>query len=154
MDEAEYLKSRLDDQIAWYSNKSQAAQKAYKRLRTFEIVGAALVPFLAAYADESVAVQVALGLLGVLLAVGAGLLSLSNYQERWLEYRTTCETLRHEKYLAVTRTDPYDGAEPFKLLVQRVESLISKENSAWAQTTRADVLERQAPKAAGPPADG
>lgn len=137
MDEQEYLASRLDDQIAWYDRKSQAAQKGYQRLRAFEIVGAAIVPFLAAYAAESGAVRAALGILGVLLAAGAGLLSLHQYQERWLEYRTTCESLRHEKYLFMTRTDPYDRAEPFKLLVQRVESLISKENSAWAQTTRA-----------------
>lgn len=137
MDEQEYLTSRLDDQIAWYDKKSQAAQGRYKQLRTFEIAGAAIVPFLAAYACKSLYVRVALGLLGVLLAVSAGLSSLHHFQERWLEYRTTCETLRHERYLFLTRADPYHGAEPFKLLVQRVEGLISKENSAWAQTTRA-----------------
>lgn len=149
MDEQEYLKSRLDDQIAWYDKKSQAAQRRYKQLRTFEIVGAATVPLLAAYADTSIAVRAALGLLGVLLAVGAGLLSLHNYHERWLEYRTICETLRHEKYVFVTRTDPYDGPEPFKLLVQRVESLISKENSAWAQTTRTATSPPKPPETAG-----
>jgi hypothetical protein len=37
MDEQEYLTSRLDDQIAWYDKKGQAAQKGYKRLRTFEV---------------------------------------------------------------------------------------------------------------------
>lgn len=136
MDQTEYLESRLDEQIAWYDHKSRAAQKGYKRLRTFEIFGAAVVPFLAAYADKSFEVRVLLGLLGTLLAIGAGLLSLEQFQERWLEYRAICESLRHEKYLFVTGTDPYHEDDAFRHLVQRVESLISKENSGWVQASR------------------
>ncbi|HFC76762.1 MAG TPA: DUF4231 domain-containing protein, partial [Candidatus Moranbacteria bacterium] len=42
------------------------------------------------------------------------------------------ESLKHEKYLFLTKSEPYDIDEPFKLLVQRVESLISKENTNWS----------------------
>jgi len=138
MDEQEYLKSRVDDQVQWYDKRSQAAKNRYRRLRIFEIVGAAVVPFLAAYADKSVVVQVALGLLGVLLAVGAGLLSLDRYQEQWVEYRAASEALVREKTLFLTKTPPYDGAEPFKLLVQRAEAIMATENRSWMQAFRGD----------------
>ena len=138
MDEQEYLKSRLDDQVAWYDKKSQAAKRSYQRLRTFEIVAAAIIPFLAAYASRYVAVQVVLGVVGVALAVAGGLLSLHRHQEQWVGYRTAGETLLHERFLFQTRAAPYDGEQPFQLLVQRAEAAMSTENTAWVQASRTD----------------
>jgi hypothetical protein len=51
--------------------------------------------------------------------------------EKWIEYRTTTETLKHEKYLYFTNSLPYANDDTFVLLVERVERLISKENSRW-----------------------
>jgi hypothetical protein len=39
--------------------------------------------------------------------------------------------LKHEKFLFLTGAEPYNVAEPFGLFVNRVESLISKENTQW-----------------------
>lgn len=133
----EYINQRLDAQISWYDNKSVSARKWFKRLRSTEIICAAAIPCLAGYTDLSVAAKVAVGLLGAIVVVLAAFLSLNQYQENWIEYRTTCESLKHEKHLFMTQVDPYDIEERFSLLVQRVESLISKENSAWSQYTRA-----------------
>ena len=66
-----------------------------------------------------------------LLAAITAILGLYKFQENWLEFRTTCESLKHEKYLFLTKSEPYDQEESFRLLVDRVESLISKENTAW-----------------------
>lgn len=137
MDEAEYMKQRVDEQIAWYDAKSSSAQRGFKALRITEIIGAATLPFLTPYSADSLGIRIAIGVIGVVLAVGAGLLSLFQMQERWSEYRNTCESLRHEKYLYLTKSEPYDADRPFQLFVNRVESLISKENSSWAQATRA-----------------
>ncbi|MBV9496008.1 MAG: DUF4231 domain-containing protein [Acidobacteria bacterium] len=137
MDEAEYLKERVDEQIAWYDGKSRSAQRGFKALRITEIVGAATLPFLTPYSADSFNIRITIGVIGVVLAVGAGLLSLFQMQERWSEYRNTCESLRHEKYMYLTKSEPYDADRPFQLFVNRVESLISKENSSWAQATRA-----------------
>ena len=54
----------------------------------------------------------------------------------FVAYRTTCESLRHEKYLYLTCSEPYNIKEPFSLLVNRVETLISKENTNRAQYMR------------------
>jgi len=64
----------------------------------------------------------------------ASLLGLLNRQEHWIEYRATGESLRREKLLFHTQTEPYDKDDAFHLLVQRVEALSSKENAEWAQS--------------------
>jgi len=71
--------------------------------------------------------------LGLLITFITGVVTLYKFQENWIEYRTTCESLRHEKFLFLTQGDPYDIEDSFKLLVQRVENLISRENTQWAQ---------------------
>jgi len=133
MNEEEYLESRLDDQIAWYNKKSQQNQRWYKRLRLIEIVAACTVPLLAGYVIDLQPLRYVIGILGLLIAVISGVIALYKFQENWTEYRTTCESLQHEKYLYLTRSEMYGSANPFPLLVQRVEALISRENSKWSQ---------------------
>jgi len=133
MNEEEYLKNRLDDQIDWYDRKSSQNQKSFKRLQFILIIAAASIPFISGYVDDLYYLQYLLGGIGVVIAAITGMLSLYKFQENWTAYRTTCESLRHEKYLYLTKTDPYRGKNAFNLLVQRVEMLISKENSSWGE---------------------
>lgn len=134
MDENEYVQSRLDDQIAWYDRKCRLNHKWYKALRVIELVAAASVPFLAGYiTDTSVYLKVIVGFLGLLIASITGLMSLYHFQELWIQYRITCETLKYEKYLFLTKTDPYDIDKPLPLLVKRVEALASEEHIRWVQ---------------------
>ena len=132
MDEEKYIKERLDDQIDWYDQKSKRSQNWFKSLRVIEIVAAATIPFLAGYAtDTSPELKVIIGLLGVIIALVAGIISLNKFQETWVEYRTTSEMLKHHKYLFLTKSSPYETGDAFQALVQTVEALISKENSNW-----------------------
>lgn len=133
MEVKQYINERLDDQIEWYDKKSQISQKRFKRLKIVEIFSAALIPFLVAYADTSSSVQFLVGSLGIAIAVIAGLLSLYKFQENWIEYRNTAETLKHQKYLFEASCAPYDQEDSFKKLVQICEGIISKENSNWSQ---------------------
>jgi len=138
MNEEQFLKERVDNQINWYDKKSQFNQRCYKWLRVGEIVAAAAIPFLAGYmSDKNPAIPVVVGLLGCIIAIIAGIAALYQFQENWAEYRTTCESLRHEKYLFLTQTEPYNVDNPFPLFVQRVESLVSTENTKWSQLIRA-----------------
>ena len=130
--EDEYLQQRLEDQISWYSKKSQSNQRWFKVLRLIEIISAAFIPFLAGIGGSLLGYQIIVGALGVIIAICAGLLALNKYQENWVEYRTTAETLKHEKYLFSTKCAPYNKEDAFCILVQRVEGLISKENSQWS----------------------
>jgi CHASE3 domain sensor protein len=96
MGEAEYLAQRLDDQINWYEKKSAANQTSYKRLRLIEIIAAASIPLLAGYRQESVPVGMTIGVLGLIVAVLAGIVSLYRFQENWNEYRAVAESLKQE----------------------------------------------------------
>lgn len=76
------------------------------------------------------------GLIGVGIAIITASLGLYQFEQNWIEYRTTCESLKKEKYLFLTKTEPYDAVdENLALLVRRVEMLVSKENTNWAQYT-------------------
>ena len=134
MDEKEYIDSRVDNQITWYDRKSTINKKWHIGLRIAEIVSAALIVLftggLSSHPEWSVYVVSGLG---VIVAIGVGITSLFHFQENWIQYRSTCETLRHEKYLYATRVTPYDVSDPFTLFVNRIESLISKEHTAWSQ---------------------
>ncbi|MDZ7751424.1 MAG: DUF4231 domain-containing protein [Gammaproteobacteria bacterium] len=134
MDEEHYLRDRLEDQIEWYDAKSQWNQKWFKRLQVFQLIAAASIPFLAGYiAPDGFWRKFTVGVLGLTIAAAGAVAGFYKFQENWIEYRTTCEALRHEKYLFLTKTEPYDAERPFDLLVKRVEAQISKENSNWSQ---------------------
>lgn len=79
-----------------------------------------------------------IGSLGVVIAVSVAAGSLYKFQENWIQYRTTAETLKHEKYLYLTKSAPYNEENAFIQLVQRIESLISKENTQWSRYAKKD----------------
>lgn len=137
----DYLKNRLDDQIAWYSKKSSRNQKMYKRLQMIIIITSVSIPFLSGYTGQYSFLNIIIGLIGVTIASITAILSLNKYQENWLEYRTTAESLKHQKYLYLTGTNPYHEEKAFTILVQEVEVLISKENSNWSQQMKKPMAE-------------
>ena len=134
MEQEDYIRNRLDDQIQWYEEKSIQNQQWFKRLQIVSIVGAATIPFLSGYITETtIVLKIVTGSLGLMVAAVTAVSGLYKFQENWLQFRMTCESLKHEKYLFLTNTDPYDVEQPFPLLVQRVEGLISKEHTDWSQ---------------------
>ena len=136
MSPEEYIRDRLDDQIAWYGQKSQWNQKWFRRLRVLEIVFAMSIPFLVSeITNDTHFLKGIVGVIAVCVAVISGLVTLYKYQENWIEYRTVAETLKHEKFLYMTKTPPYDEDDAFHALVERVEGVISKENTTWARIT-------------------
>ena len=120
--------SRLEDQIAWYDRKSQYNQRWFKALKVFQIVIAAVIP-VAAAADVGAAW---IGAGGAVIVALEGLQQLQQYQQNWAAYRSTCERLKHEKFLFLSGAGPYATAErPEALLAERVEGLVSQEHAAW-----------------------
>ncbi len=119
---------RLDDQIQWYDRRSASNQRAFKWLKGVEIGAAALIPFAAGAGAPAVVT----GGLGVLIVMLEGLQQLNQYHHNWIIYRSTCETLKHEKYLYLAKAGPYATAnDAHTLLAERLESLISQEHAKW-----------------------
>jgi hypothetical protein len=134
------IMERLEDQIAWYDRKSTTNQRYFKRIKTVEIAAAAVIPFLATF--NLPRVLWATGGLGVLITILEGMLHLNQYQQNWTAYRSTCESLKHEKYVYLAKASPYANApDPHALLAERIESLVSQEHAKWAS------VQQQEPKA-------
>ena len=128
----DYIKYRLDDQINWYDNKAASAQRWYKDYQVAELIIAALIPLLSGYAASSTLIAVIIGVGGALISLIEGICKLFRFHENWIEYRSTCELLRHEKYLYEMRAFPYCKEESYEqMFVKNVESLISAESSKW-----------------------
>jgi hypothetical protein len=134
MDQNAYIKERLDDQISWYSRESRRNQQWFRRLQVASILGSATIPFITGYITETtIVLKITVGVLGLAVAAITAILGHYKFQENWVEYRTTCETLKHEKFRFLTGAAPYNVANPFKLLVERVEGAILKETRGWGQ---------------------
>ena len=131
MTEADPIVERLEDQIAWYDRDSRSAQRTFKRCKVVEIIAAALIPLLTGL-RFSEAVWIAGGL-GVVVTAIEGVVHLNQYQQNWITYRSTCEALKHEKYLYPAKAGPYaSAADPHPLLAERIEAVVSQEHAKWA----------------------
>jgi len=133
MDETEYLKNRLDKQINWYEDKSAINKRQYQASQFLLLILAALITLSPLFAKKSTYLLILVPIMGALIALITGVLRIYKYQENWTTYRTTAELLKYEKYMFMTKTKPYDGASAYNILVQRVEGLISNENTEWMQ---------------------
>ena len=127
---------RLEQQIGWYDGKSAQAKRWYYRLKVTQLLVAAAIPVtVAANAD-----QITAAILGASIVVLEGFQQLFQFHGNWTTYRSTCERLKHEKYLYAARGGPYTGKNPDARLAERVEGLVSQEHAAWS-TTQRDVKE-------------
>ena len=134
MTEEEYINERLEDQIKWYSTKATKNKLWNNWIKAIIIVSSATIPFVVGIAFNETFKNIILSAIGVVITILSGLSGLLKFQEKWTEYRTTSETLKHEKYLFKANTVPYsEEKEPYKLLVTRIESIISREHSIWGQ---------------------
>lgn len=119
---------RLEDQISWYDKNSLRGHFLFKTLKAVVIVCAALIPLLSGLRVTPWLT----GSVGALIAVLEGLQQLNQYQQNWIRYRSTCESLKHEKYLYLAKAGPYAGvSDAHALLAERVESLVSQEEAKW-----------------------
>ena len=129
--ESDPIMQRLEEQIAWYDRESQDNKRSYKRIKTVEIIAAAIIPLLAALSLPRL--NYVAGALGVVITVLEGMLHLNQYQQNWTAYRSTCESLKHEKFTYLGKAAPYAAvADPHALLAERIESLVSQEHAKWA----------------------
>jgi Protein of unknown function (DUF4231) len=120
---------RLEDQLGWYDGKSISAQRAYKRVKTLELVVAAIVPVLAGLGAPAALTAA----FAAVVVVAEGVLQLNQWQTNWVLYRGTAEALKHEKYLYLSKAGPYAGPDRERVLAERVEGLVSQEHAKWTE---------------------
>ncbi|MCH8127992.1 DUF4231 domain-containing protein [candidate division KSB1 bacterium] len=71
-------------------------------------------------------------IISAIVAIGTTVLKAFNYQEHWINYRTICETLRKEIYFYSSLSSEYKSTDdPKSLFIERIENLISQENTMY-----------------------
>jgi hypothetical protein len=131
MDATTYIANRLDEQQQWLSQKSKSNQQKYKALKITEIICAASLPFLVGFNEKIPVFNYITGILGVLIVIFNGIQQLYKFRDNWINYRASAEALKREKFLFEAGTAPYNVPEAFPLLVTRVETILSAENTIW-----------------------
>ena len=124
---------RLQDQIGWYERRSAANQRWYKCLKALTMISAVFVPVLS-LRDGGREYAAALG---IVIVLAEGFQQLNQFQANWIAYRSTCEALKHEKFLYLANAGPYGRAnQSAAVLAERVEALVSQENAKWVSAQR------------------
>lgn len=137
-----YLEDRYEDQCQWYSGKASINKSRYYIFQTSLIVFSGLATLTVAlgisFPDTNWIRLLAISLTAS-VTVLASLQKVFRFQENWIEYRNTAESLKKERYLHLARLEEYAKTDsPDKLFVARVESLISRQNTAWSTRTHGD----------------
>ncbi len=118
---------RLDNQLTWYDAKSQHNQQLKNYSTVIQIVLAAAIPIAAWLTPNYVPAA-----LGAIIAVLRGLESTYQWEYNWINYRSTAEKLKHEKFLFQARAGPYAGdGSAQRILAERVEGIVSREHASW-----------------------
>ena len=134
----DYLQTRVDDQLAFYSNAANRAKKMHTRVNAVIIGFGAAVPVVVnlpstfGQTDVSLAIKLAATLMSLAVAVLTGWINFRKFGELWLSFRATEELLKQEKFLFITHAADYqDESQAFSLFVQRIEQAISSEHSKF-----------------------
>ena len=134
-----YVADRYEDQIDWYQSKASTNKKRYQQFQWSVIALAAVVPVLVTISSLAPNTRgVIWGLtisLSMLLAIGTAGIKTFKFQENWVNYRSTAERLIQEKFFYDADVGEYGrSGDKEALFVERVETLISGENTNWVST--------------------
>jgi hypothetical protein len=151
MDQESYLNNRVDEQLSWLGQASEAAKKGFMRLRILEILLGTAITVFSPYAGRFGWGPLAIAMAGGGIALSGSLLALNRNQENWVRYRSLNEALKREKLLFLTGATPayQNDRQAFASFVITVESLMSEERSGWARliSQQSDVPGAASPKA-------
>src|SRR5690606_1073077 len=120
MEKVNYLEETLENQIKWYDKKSIEAQRKYKIFKSIEIIAASSIPVLSVFSRNTTNMTRIIAVLGSFITIIESWLAITKYHDNRIEYSSTCQTLKHEKYMYLTSTACYNSKEPYELLVDRV----------------------------------
>jgi hypothetical protein len=130
----DYVNGRLQDQLEYHSKASRENKKKFYAYQFVIIVTGALIPIVNVIAPVGDLLRLISSILGGIIVVTTALIQLYKYQENWILFRSTQELLKREKFLYLNDAGDYAGLDPEekkRILVERIESLVSSETSKY-----------------------
>jgi hypothetical protein len=134
-----YVEERLESQRKWYSKKSGVNKNYHYWFKLLTIIFSILITVILGLEEQVGLGGLSTGIaasLGALVAILTAISGLMKFEEKWINYRGCSEKLKRERYLFETATAPYDKADALKVLVLKVENIISSENADWGDYIR------------------
>src|SRR5215204_5290291 len=134
LNESNYVEDRLTGQMKWYESKANENKSRFQIFQTIIIIASVIIPLINLIESAPFEIRVISSILGGTVTGVTAFIQLKKYQENWLLYRATEENLKKEKYLFLYDAGPYSDAKDDnrkKILVERVESMISSETSQF-----------------------
>jgi hypothetical protein len=131
---SDYKKERLQFQIEWHSDKARHNKKMFRLYQIIILISGAIIPIVNAIDYADFQTRLISSIFGGLVVILTGLTQLEKYQDNWIMYRTSTELLKKEKYFFENNAGEYSSLgedEKTKLLVERVESIVSAETSKY-----------------------
>jgi hypothetical protein len=135
---------RLENQQKWYSNNSSLNKKWFMAFKVIQIVLAAFIPVVALIEIPNAKFISAIS--GALIVILEAIQQLFQFSSLWVEYRSTTENLKHEKYLFLALSGPYRNLtqeDALFTLAARVEEHVSKEHAKWIDTSKKAISEKR-----------
>jgi hypothetical protein len=133
--ENSYKENRLEDQINWYSHKAQHNKINFRLCQIIILVAGSIIPIINVVGFGDIATRIISSVVGAIIVIATGITQLEKYHENWIIYRTTSELLKKEKYFFENSAGEYykikEEGEKSKLLVERVEAIVSSETSKY-----------------------
>jgi hypothetical protein len=129
-----YKEERLQKQIEWHSEKARQNKLKFRIYQIIILIASAIIPIINVSNIGDFQTRLISSIIGGIIVVITGLTQLEKYQENWILYRTNAELLKKEKYFFENSAGEYskmEGLEKDKLLVERVESIVSAETSKY-----------------------
>lgn len=134
----QYLEKRYRNQLGWYSHKASVNKRCYHRYQVSIALLAAITTItiaLGMYDGDSIAWRVVSLSASAAVAALTALQRVFRFHENWIEYRTTAEDLKKEQYYHSFRCGDYAVTQaPDQLFIERVEAVISQQNTRWNVT--------------------
>lgn len=134
----DYLRNRYYKQRKWYSEHSRKNKKYYMYLQGSIIILSAFTTVLIAIGLNSSPhffVKLIPVITSMSITILVSILTTFKYQENWINYRTTSESLKKEIHYYKAGIGDYSTCTDEKaLFIERVENLISRENTIWVST--------------------
>ena len=126
MNEEQYLKERVEDQIEWNDKKGIRLKRSNSILSAITTVLSVSLPFVISISQDIASIVSVLG--AILLSI----LNLYHFKEKWINYRTTCELLKAERIYFLTKTGIYtDNPKAFSIFVDRCEKIMNCSLTKW-----------------------
>lgn len=143
IDPSDPVLTATDAQIRWYDTNSQRSRIMHFRLRTAQLVFAAMIPITQVPA-AAVGWRIAAASLGGLIALSQGVDTLHHYGDHYVAWRATCQRMLRERQLFAAEAGPYNAGRDLKSFAANLAMIEGQEQQHWQQAQIAEGSKAQA----------